>query len=1088
MRFEILGPIRVHAGAEEVAVTAARERVLLAMLVLHAGSPVSVPQLVEATWNGEPPDNARSQIHGCVWRLRRQLAAAGASDQVVVTEPAGYRLQVDSHEVDVREFRRLRDRARTAAAAGQGAEASDHYRAALGLWRGSALAGVDSDLVRQTGAGLDEERIQLLEECIRVELGLSRAGELVAELTELVRRYPYREGLHGALMLALYRTGRQAESLAAYRDARRVLSTEIGVEPGSELQQLHQAILHRDPDLDAAPAAQQSGVPRPRELPPDVTGFTGREDTLQALDELLPGGTEHRATPLPIAVVTGTAGVGKTALAVHWAHRVADRFPDGQLYVDLGGHSQGPPVRPVEALARLLRSLGTPPDQIPTDQTQATARYRSQLADRRALVVLDNAGTVDQVRPLLPGSPGCLVLVTSRDRLTGLVARDGARRVLLAPLPPGEARTLLARLLGPEWAGSSPESIDELARACAYLPLALRIGAANLTHHPGRTVAGYTAELTAGDRLAAMEADGDEETALRATFDLSYRSIPVPAQRLFRLLGLVPGRDFTATAAAALAGTPVAAANQLLARLARAHLLEELASDRYTFHDLLRDYAGHLTTLEDGEAERAAAVERLLGWYLHSAYHAVTTLYSHMMPLPPPPADLAGPRLELAAPGEALAWLDAERANLVAATAHAAERGPLPLAWQLAGCLRRYFSHNQQPLDWQTVATAAVTAAAQEGDARAQAGAELGLADFHFSLARYPDAIRHYDTAVTLAREAHSGEGEITGMINLGRAYQNLGDLDRAADHLADVVAVSRRHGSLNGEAIATINLGCVTQERGRLAEAVDQFRHALTLLGQLGHKAVAAGAERYLGSAYHELGRLTDAYAHLTHALAVHEEVGNRVGAAIDRTHLAAVGRDAGRLTDALDLVETAVAETANDPENHAHALNTLGSVRRHLELPRQAVDHHRRALDLAVRTGGRRAETAALLGIAVAENQLGQHPSAEDHANRALELARRVGYQVYEGLALTALAEVHLGRGELERAREHAQCALDSHRHTGHRLGEARALLVLGQIRHATDGAAEAGRCWRTARDVYAEIGAPVPAALTDAEQRRR
>jgi DNA-binding SARP family transcriptional activator len=469
MRFEILGPLRVRPDGHEMAITAGRERALLAMLLFHANSTVPTGQLIDAMWSTDPPGNARNQLQQCISRLRRRLGAAGSTGPAISTEPVGYRITVNPTDLDLYEFRRSVAEARTAAHTGNHHDARTSYRTALARWRGPALAGIDNHHIRQAAATLDEERLHVLEECLTSELEAGGAGELVAELTDLVAQHPHHEALHHALMLALYRAGRQADALAAYRHARRLLSDELGTEPGTDLRQLHRAILNRDPTLDVAPPPRPATTPpppTPRELPPHVAGFTGRDDALKALDELLPHRDEATG-PVVISTITGTAGVGKTALAIHWAHRVADRFPDGQLYLNLRGYATEVPLRPIEALSTMLRSLGMPPDQIPVDEAEASARYRSVLADRRVLIVLDNAGTVDQVRPLLPGSSGCLALVTSRDRLAGLVARDGARRLTLDVLPADEAHTL-----GSERVRAEPEATAQLATACARPPRA----------------------------------------------------------------------------------------------------------------------------------------------------------------------------------------------------------------------------------------------------------------------------------------------------------------------------------------------------------------------------------------------------------------------------------------------------------------------------------------------------------------------------------------------------------------------------------------------------------------------------------------
>ncbi|WP_143050099.1 AfsR/SARP family transcriptional regulator [Asanoa ishikariensis] len=593
---------------DTVALGGARSQCILAALLLDANRVVSMRRLVAAAWGEGPPQGARTQVQNRLSALRRVFREANLGADVIVRRGSGYLIEIREGQLDLHRFDNELVRADALAASGQVAEAAVAINDGLALWRGPALDGLATPHLQAAAERIEERRLAAVEKRIQIELDLGRHGELVPELTGLASAHPYREGLHGRLMLALYRAGRQAEALEAFRRARLLLSEQLGVEPGPDLQRLHEAVLRGDEALIRAarpaaltPQVNEGTAPVPRELPADITGFAGRAEALTALDGMLPDAA-NAAVPVVISAISGTAGVGKTALAVHWAHRVAHRFPDGQLYVNLRGYGADAPVPPIEALGALLRALGVRPDRVPADAGEAAAMYRSLLAGRSVLVLLDNARSAEQVRPLLPGGPGCLVLITSRDRIGGLVAREGARRLTLDVLSAGEARDLLRHVLGDGRARAEPDALADLAHVCAYLPLALRIAAANLTNRPHQSIATHVKELVWADGLGALAIDGDEETSVQIALDHSYRAVPTDAQGLFRMLGHVHGPDFTPEAAAALMGTTPAQTEKLLDRLAAAHLIEERSPHQFSFHDLLRQYARKRSSTE---AERA---------------------------------------------------------------------------------------------------------------------------------------------------------------------------------------------------------------------------------------------------------------------------------------------------------------------------------------------------------------------------------------------------------------------------------------------------------------------------------------------------
>ena len=1106
MHFRLLGPVEVWAGQRRLAVGGFQRCALLAALALHANHVVAAEQLVRLLWGSTPPETARNSLHVRLSQLRRLLtsaepdADAAAAGRLVFRSP-GYLLRAAPDELDWQQFQQLADRGRQALAADDAVRARRLLRDALALWRGPALEGLEGPVLTEQRLRLEQRRLTALEDRIEADLRLGCHAELLGELEALVAEQPLRERVRAQLMTALYRAGRQPDALAAYRDGQRLLVEEHGLEPGPELQRLEQAILTRSSALDlpstparrpavmAAPAAPGGGEPAavlPAQLPADLAEFVGRADVLAGLDGLVPA-TDARRTAVVIAAVTGTAGVGKTALAVHWAHRVRGHFPGGQLYVDLQGYVPGPPLRRLQALARLLHGLGVAPDRIPADLAAAAGLYRSLLADQRVLVVLDNARDAAQVRPLLPGAPGCLVVITSRDRLAGLTATHGARRLTLDTLTPVESVTLLTRVVGAGRLPADARAARELTALCGHLPLALRIAAANLACHPDWSVADYVARLRAGDQLGGLAVDDDPHATVRVAFDSSYAALPADAQRLFRLLGLVlPGPDFSAPAAAALADLPVADAERLLERLAAGHLLEPRAQGRFGLHDLLRLYARQRAERSDVGPARAAAAARLMDWYLHTADAAVTLLYPEKLRLPVPERDAATAGFDGRA--DALAWLDAERPNLVAAVQHA-EHGPRPATWMLADALHAYFYGRRHMTDWQAVADAALAAAQEEGDAQARAATRrsLGMAR-HLCVGDYARAAECFGSALDLARQAGWVQGEAAILSDLSMVYAQLGQLQRAADHYTQALELHRRTGRTAGQAIALGNLGNVNRELGRHAEAADQLAQALDLHREIGSQSGQAIALETLGEVHRDLGDLTLARAQLGEALALSRMLGNRHDEAYELRALASVEQHAGRLDAALRLGRAALAQAReiDDRRIEADALNTLGSIDLQLDHPDEAVGHHEQALDLACRTGARHPQIEALLGLAAAHLRRGDHSSAIDRAEQARALACEVGYRMLQGQAAGALAAAHLGRGRHDEAAAHARQALAVHRATGHRLGEARVLVTLGRSIERSRGADAAVACWQRAHALLTAIGSPEQVQVRDLLRR--
>jgi DNA-binding SARP family transcriptional activator/tetratricopeptide (TPR) repeat protein len=1076
MRFRILGPLLVRDGDTWLNVRAAQRRTVLAVLLIKAGSTVSVDQLIDELWGEKPPVRATATVQVYVGRLRQLLGGELASR--LVTRGSGYELIVHDGDVDAHIFERLVANARAAKAHGQLATAVELYREAVALWQGPALADVPaSPTVAMCAAWLDEVRIGVLEERMEAELDIGRHAEVVDELRHLAHEHPLRERLQVHHLLALQRCGRRTEALAAYQHVRRTMVNELGLEPGPELRGVQRAILAEDEQGPAGPPAGAvfAAPLAPAQLPAVAGGFVGRKRQLKQLDALL----DCAGSALPVlSTIAGAAGVGKTTLTVQWAHLVRDRFPDGQLYVNLRGYTDTPPLRPIDALAGFLRALGVPGEQIPADVDQAAAVYRTILAGKRVLLLLDNANHPDQVRPLLPAGPGSMVLVTSRDQMNGLVARDGAIRIDLEMLSAAESYELLSRLVGADRVAAEPEATARLAELCGQLPLALRIAAANLCASRHATVRSYAQRLER-EGSAALEVAGNRDGGVQTAFDHSYSSLESAARSLFRLCGLIPGPDLTAPAAAALADVTPQEAAQALALLTYAHLVGEPAEGRYRLHDLLRRYAAERAMAELSETDRLAALRRLFAHYLCGVEAAAAHLYPQILTLPAACGTGDGPLFDDHT--AALGWLDAERPNLVAAVTRAAALGLPAAAWQIADALRGYMMNHRYLQDWFEVAQAGLAAAEAGGDPRGRAAAHLSLAGLHWVTSRPDPAVEHFAAALTLTRSNGWAEGEAVALGNLGLVYWTAGKLDEAAAKFTAALAVNERIGRVAGRATDLTNLGLVHGAQGRLALAAQRLDEALECFRQAGSRAGEAYLLANLGETYHWLGRFDEARDLLERALVIDRELGERRAEAEVQRFLAKLQRDAGEPADALKHAGIALAmmRESGDGRGEAESLVVEASIYVQAGTADQSLTRNDLALDLARRGGYRFTEAEALIGLAGAWIVAGEPERATKAADDALAIADSAGYRLLAGQAFTALAVADLQRGEYERALRRAGRAIRIQTGCGHRLGQAHAHLVAARA----SGAAGRERDQRAHQDraaqIFAETGArPLPA----------
>ncbi|NES16761.1 MULTISPECIES: BTAD domain-containing putative transcriptional regulator [Micromonospora] len=1005
----LLGTVEVLVDGVPLVLGPVKQRLVLAVLVANAGQVVSVDSLVDRVWE-RPPSAVRNTLYAHISRIRRLLTKADTSSPVSINRTSqGYILEAAPEIIDVSNFLSLSKRARD--------EPDQRRKAALfgqalSLWRGVAMADLSGEWVSRTRETWGQQRLTAAAEWAKLETGNGRPEVVIDMLTALATENPLAEPIVAGLMRALQATGRGAEAINWYARTRQHLLDALGVEPGAELNELHVAMLRspsrtqgtHPPDLGTSAPARTATPAVPAQLPVDAAVFVGRADRLAELDRQL----ATRAGPGGVRVViSGSAGVGKTALATHWAHRVRHHFPDGQLYINMYGYANRAPVRPAEALAQFVRALGAPAHTIPLDVDELSALYRSLLADRRVLVVIDNVAAVSDVRPLLPATPGCMVLVTSRNRLRGLVALDGAYRLQLDVLTPDDATTMFTHLLGTQARSTRSETIEALAAACAYLPLAMRIAAATIADRPGQSVEHYIDKLNVDDRLDLLSTGDDERSMVGAAFDLSYRALPARARTMFCLLGVAPGHDISVPAAAALLGDTVATAELLFEQLVGTHLLDERSPGRFTYHDLLRLYARRQAQIEITSEMRHAALRRLLAHYLHTADSAARQLYPQMfrLRLPDPPPGV--PVIPLDDHQAALGWLDNERPNLVALAKVVTDSEVRPLIWLLADTLRGYLALRQYMHDWFTIAEAGLAAACAEDSAIGQAAAHHSLAQACHSITRYAKSITHLRQALALSEQAGWSEGHTAALCNLGIVYSDLSELDAAVAHFTQALHANEANNSLAGIAVNLNNLGDTYRRMGKLPEAIDYLAAALVRYRMLKSPTGQASVLTALGAVRRELGHLATATSLINDGLEIHRGIGDRYGEATALIELSRVRVECGEGQAALDSAARALelSRELDDRQIAADAHNAMGQAHALQGDERAAFAHFEQARLSAEQAGSLRPEAEALIGSAVLLVRTDRRAEAAERASRALEMTRRAGYRSLERRAAAAL-----------------------------------------------------------------------------------
>lgn len=920
-RFSILGPLEVAVDGRPVHMGGPKVQTVLAALLLADQRVVTVDRLVDHVWGDDPPASARNLVQTAVWHLRQALLQAGGDAGLIETAGPGYRLRAE--HLDSRQAEVNLDLARQA----EPDRAVTLLRETLALWRGPVLPGIESPALRAAASPWEELRLKVMEDWAELELELGRHRELVGELGAFVADHPLRERARGQLMLALFRSGRQAESLQIYEHGRAVLDRELGLEPGQALREVRDAILRDEP------AVRRRAAASPAQLPPLVSAFTGRGRELDALDALLDH--EEGARELPLCVVHGFAGVGKTGLAVTWAHRVAGRFPNGQLFANLRGHDrQASPLRPEAVLARFLRALGVPGERIPAGLDERTALFRSMLEGRRVLILLDNAASAAQVRPLLPGAAPSCVVVTSRSRLSGLVVQEGARSIGLDLLTAEEAEEMLARVVGDARLSRERAAARRLVQLCDRLPLALRIAAAKLISRGSWTVAGMA------DRLQSERGRLDElhqdEIEVRGSFTLSYRDLPQVAKLAFRRLGLLdlPG-GFAAWTVAALVDVPLPEAEELCEQLVDAQLAQPLGSDvagqsRYGFHDLIRLFSRERAHAEEDQDTRAAVIVRAMSCLLFLVEQA-----RQREGRGPGELTLRGgaPRWQPVSaavdplPGDHIAWMDAERSTIVAAVEQCAMLGLTEMAWELTAMAVFSFEQRAAYDDWLTAAGTTLRACQAGGNRRGAAAMEFALGMRLVHMRRLCEAAEPLGRAI--AEFESIGDKHGLGLAlryraslrqSQGQAEECLADLDRALILLREV-------GDRLGQAMALLIIGQLQIQESRLDEAQDAILEAAALI-PAADRTMRAGALKRLADVFLAQGRYAEARTACEEALELVRAVDDQVGEAFVQLALSKCLTREGD-TAAGDAVLSSALKTAremNDPLLEGRVLLAMG------------------------------------------------------------------------------------------------------------------------------------------------------------------
>ncbi|WP_411079933.1 BTAD domain-containing putative transcriptional regulator [Streptomyces sp. cmx-18-6] len=950
LRFTVLGPVRAWRGAEPLPSGSPQQRALLAALLLREGRTATAGELIDAFWGEEPPSQALATIRTYASRLRKAVG-----QDTLVSEAGGYAIRISRGALDLTRAQDLTAQAEKIRADGDRRQARALINEVLDLWDGEALASVPGPYAEYQRTRLEEWRLGLTENRLDLDLEVGCHAEAVSELTALTAAHPLRERLRELLMVALYRSGRQAEALAVYADTRRLLAEELGVDPRPELAQLQQRILRADEEL-ARPADEPASAPtplRPAQLPATVPDFTGRASFVRDLSAQL---VAPEGSVMAVSALAGIGGVGKTTLAVHVAHQARPHFPDGQLYVDLQG-AGARAAEPETVLGAFLRALGTADSAIPDTLDERAALYRSTLDGRRILVLLDNAHDAAQIRPLLPGTPGCAALVTSRVRMVDLA---GAHLVDLDVMSPEEALQLFTKIVGAERVGAEREAALDVVAACGFLPLAIRIAASRLAARRTWTVSVLAAKLADERRRLDELQAGD--LAVKATFELGYGQLEPAQARAFRLLGLADGPDISLAAAAALLDLEPHTAEDLLEALVDTSLLESAAPGRYRFHDLVRLYARSCAERdEQAPLERESALSRLLDFYLATAAGVYALerpgdrLADHREP-----TQYSG--LTFADRHSAQDWLYTEANSLLACVRQTSGAKAVRRAVDLLWATKDLAESGANSKQYEAVAITMRDLARSSGDARAEGRALITLTNARLVAGRFDQAKRDAQDAMRLARAVNDPLPSCWAPNDLGiiALYQNRHAEGEA--YLEQAIANFQADGNRPGEASALCNLSRIHLAMGNTTSAVALAQQGIDIYDELGHALRGANGRYALGLALTQSGRLTDATEQLHEALAVFRDSRQRLWEGMATFRLAEVDLAAGLPAQAATKAEQALAilRGIGGEWRRGNVLTVLGRALNEIGQPGRAQACWREALDIYETLGS--AETEAV------------------------------------------------------------------------------------------------------------------------------